>query len=274
MVENDTNAPISSEEYKKVTEELYKQNLEVVRLYKEVEKLNEELQIANEGQADLLHIINHQIKGYMTKARLVFDDLLEDGKYNLSLDAKPMIQQGFDSMTEGVNFVQNFLNASNIERGTFTYEMKPIDFRKIVEAESEKERKVAEKKELKFNIEIKDGNYNMVGDESQLNQAVRNLIDNSILYTPKGSVKIEMANDKGKIILRVEDTGVGISEELKPKLFTKGGTDKNSQKINVNSTGFGLSFVKGVIEAHKGRVWVESPGVGKGSTFFLELPAR
>jgi signal transduction histidine kinase len=268
----DINQPISNEEYKKVTEDLYKQNLEVVRLYKEVEKLNKELEVANAGQADLLHIINHQIKGYMTKARLIFDDLLEDSSYSLSEKAKPMVKQGFDSVTEGVNFVQDFLTAANIEKGTFTYTMGPLDFSESVKEEAKEQKENAERKGLAFELDIQSGDYNFTGDKAQLTQAVRNLIDNSIRYTPEGSVKVSLARNGDKILFSVKDTGVGLSKEVKPKLFTKGGRDKDSQKVNVNSTGFGLAFVKGVAEAHKGRVWAESGGRDQGSQFYMELP--
>src|SRR3972149_10199412 len=133
MAENDANAQISSEEYKKVTEELYKQNLEVVRLYKQVEELNGELQVANEGQTNLIHIINHQIKGYLAKARGIFSELLSEPSYGpVSLAAKPMLEEGFNSLTEGVDFVTDFLIASNIEKGTFVYNMQPMDLKKLV----------------------------------------------------------------------------------------------------------------------------------------------
>lgn len=234
--------------------------------------LREELQVANEGQSNLLHIINHQIKGYMTKARLVFDDLLHDQSYNLSESAKPMIQQGFDSVTEGVNFVQDFLNASNIERGTFTYNMALVNMQKMVEEQVESQKNSIKDKGLTLDVKIEEGDYELNGDAAQLSQAVRNLIDNSVKYTPSGFMWIGLKRKDGKILFSIKDTGVGISDELKPKLFTKGGRDKDSQKINVNSTGFGLAFVRGVAEAHKGRVWAESPGPGKGSTFYMELP--
>jgi signal transduction histidine kinase len=230
------------------------------------------LQEANEGQANLLHIINHQIKGYLTKARLVFDDLLHDGNYNLSEPAKPMIQQGYDSVTEGVNFVQDFLNASNIERGTFTYNMVPVDLKQVVAEQVEKQKDAIQAKGLTLEVNIAEGSYNLTGDQTQVGQAVRNLIDNSVKYTPSGSMWIKLERKDNNAVFSVRDTGVGLSEEVKPKLFTKGGRDKDSQKINVNSTGFGLAFVKGVAEAHKGRVWAESPGPGKGSTFYMELP--
>lgn len=272
MADN-TGTPISSDEYKKVTEELYKQNLEVVRLYKQVEELNKELEAANEGQTNLMHIINHQIKGYLAKSRNIFSELLTEPTYGACTEeAKPMLEEGFNSLTEGVDFVQDFLTASNIEKGTFVYDMKPMDFKKIVTEVAEKQREVAQEKGLSFEINISDGIYNLRGDESQLNQAVRNLIDNSIRYTPTGGLKINLEKKDDKILFSIKDTGVGISDELKPKLFTKGGRDKDSIKINVNSTGFGLSFVKGVVEAHKGRVWAESEGPGQGSAFFMELP--
>ena len=123
--------------------------------------LREELQVANEGQANLLHIINHQIKGYLTKARLLFDDLLNDPSYNLTEKVVPMVRQGYDSVTEGVEFVQDFLNASNIERGTFTYNMVPMDLRKIVEEQSAKMKDAAIDKGLKYDLEISEGNYQM-----------------------------------------------------------------------------------------------------------------
>ena len=244
----------------------------LVRNIRHEEMLAIALQEANEGQSNLLHIINHQIKGYLTKARLVFNDLLDDGSYNISEIAKPIIKQGYDSVTEGVNFVQDFLQASNIEKGTYTYDMKPIDFRKIVEDTSKKLEGAVEEKGLSYELKVEDGVYKMTGDTTQLEQAVRNLIDNSTKYTPKGSMWVRLERRGDKILFSIKDTGVGISEELKPKLFTKGGRDKDSQKINVNSTGFGLAFVKGVAEAHHGRVWADSPGAGKGSAFYMELP--
>lgn len=270
---DENNSLISSEEYKKVTEELYKQNLEVVRLYKQVESLNKELEMANEGQANLIHIINHQIKGYFSKARNIFAELIEEKDYGaMPAEAKPMLEEGLKSLTEGVDFVQGVLNASNIEKGSLSYVMMPTDLKKLVVDVAEKQRTMIEEKNLAYTISVDEGDYDIDVDPNYMKEAVRNLIDNSFHYTPSGSIELRLSRQDNKILLSIRDTGVGISEEDRPRLFIKGGHGKDSQKINVNSTGFGLSFVKGVIEAHKGRVWVESEGVGKGSTFFVELP--
>ena len=82
-----------------------------------------------------------------------------------------------------------------------------------------------------------------------------------------------MRQDGRVVHLEIRDTGVGISEEDMKNLFTEGGHGKNSQKVNVESTGFGLYIVKNIIEAHGGKVWAESEGEGKGARFIVELPA-
>lgn len=91
---------------------------------------------------------------------------------------------------------------------------------------------------------------------------------------PKYLKKLRNSNifPNSKILLSVKDTGIGINEEDKKRLFTEGGRGKDSVKVNVDSTGYGLYTVKLIADAHNGRVWAESAGAGKGSQFYLELP--
>jgi len=244
----------------------------LIRSVKREVKQREELAVANAGQENLIHIMNHQIKGYLTKARNIFAELKSEPEYCAADAAKPMLAEGFKSLTEGVDFVQQVLNASNAEKGTLTYTMKPLDFRTLALDAAEKQRSAAAEKSLTFNVKSDEGAINISADELQLKEAVRNLIDNSIRYTPAGSITVNVGKKDGKALLSIVDTGVGIKPEDKPKLFQKGGRGTDSLKYNVNSTGYGLAFVKGVVEAHKGRVWADSAGEGKGSTFYMELP--
>jgi signal transduction histidine kinase len=247
----------------------------LVRNVRREERLSLELAVANEGQANLLHIMNHQIKGYLSKSRNIFSELLTEPGYKACTEeAKPLLDEGFKSLTEGVNFITDFLNASNVDKGTYKYDMQPLNFKEIAEAMIGRQKSVAEDKKLSYEVEIKDGNYEIKGDKLQLEQVVRNLIDNSIRYTPTGGLNIFLKSENDKILFTIKDTGIGIDDELKPRLFTKGGRGKDSLKININSTGFGLAFVKDVVEAHGGRVWVESAGSGTGSSFFVELPIK
>ena len=245
----------------------------LIRNINKEEKLTLALEVANEGQANLIHIINHQIKGYLSKARNIFSELLTEPDYGPMPNAsKPLLDEGFKSLTEGVDFVKDFLDSANIEKGSYAFNLKPLDFKALVIESAEKQKGLAKDRGLSFDLKIDEGNYSIKGDKMQLGQATRNMIDNSIRYTLNGGLNLSLSRKADKILFAVKDTGVGISDELKPKLFTQGGRDKNSIKININSTGFGLSFVKSVVDAHKGRVWAESAGVNKGSTFYMELP--
>ncbi len=247
--------------------------LVLARNIRKEEQMAVQLQIANEGQETLIHFMNHQIKGYLSKARSIFAELETDEEYGpFKPEALGMLKEGDSSLKEGIEFVQDILKASNIEKGTMAYNMESLDFKEIVNEMAEDQRKGAEAKRLKYSISIESGDYELRGDKNQLKEAVRNLINNSINYTPSGSIDINLVKIENKVHFTVKDTGVGLSEAVKPKLFTKGGRDKNSQSINVNSTGFGLSIVKGIVDAHHGRVWAESEGPGKGSTFTMELP--
>jgi signal transduction histidine kinase len=133
----------------------------------------------------------------------------------------------------------------------------------------------AQEKGLVLDSDIKaDGSYRVMGDMDQLSEhVVRNLIDNSIKYTPSGSVHVSLSKRGDKVLLSIRDTGVGITTTDKARLFTEGGRGKDSIKVNVHSTGYGLAIAKKIVDAHSGRIWSESEGAGKGSQFYVELPA-
>lgn len=148
-----------------------------------------------------------------------------------------------------------------------------VDLKDIVQKIIGEKKIPAEAKGLKIETKIQDGVYNVLGDSNWLKEVINNLVENSIRYTREGIIIVGLEKRNEKILFYVKDTGIGITEEDKKNLFKEGGRGKDSLRINVDSTGYGLYSVKLIIEAHKGRVWAESEGTGKGSTFFVELDA-
>ncbi len=110
-------------------------------------------------------------------------------------------------------------------------------------------------------------------DRVYLMQVVDNLIDNAIRYTANGAIDVRLSRKGGAILYAVSDHGGGIEDADKPKLFTKYGHGAESRKINPDSSGLGLYIVKGIVVGHGGRIWYETE-VGKGTTFFVELPVK
>jgi len=240
-----------------------------------IEKLAQGLEVANRGQENLIHVMNHQIKGYLTIARNIFVELSEGTYGEMPEKTKPLLTKGFEEMGEGVNYVQSILRGESAHNGKLLYDMKPIDLKLLVSDLLSKQKEIAEKNGLSFESNIAPGDYNINGDTPHLEEALKNLITNAIKYNnPNGSIVVSLSQSNQKIIFEVKDTGMGISKEDEPKLFKPGGVGKDSIKHNVESSGYGLSFVKPVIEKHQGRVWYKSNSPEKGTTFFVELPAK
>lgn len=240
-----------------------------------IEKLAHELENVNKQQVILIHFVTHQIKGFVAKSRNIFS-LILDGDYGpVPEKMKPMIEEGFRSDTKGAQTIQEILNAANIKSGKVVYTMAEFDLRALIEEVAKDLQAAAEAKGLTLTLDLGTQPLLMKGDRGQLVNAFKNLIDNSIKYTPSGSVTVTLGKAKdGHIMFSVRDTGVGITKEDMDHLFTEGGRGKNSQRINVESTGFGLYIVRSIIEAHKGTVRADSAGEGKGSTFTVELPVN
>ncbi|MCX6713840.1 MAG: HAMP domain-containing sensor histidine kinase, partial [Candidatus Vogelbacteria bacterium] len=251
------------------------QREEIEKLATNLAKANNGLEVANKGQENLIHMMNHQIKGYFSVAKNIFSELGGSNTYGqMPEKSKPLLDKGLEEMTEGVDYVQAILKGESAQSGKLPYDMKLVDLKPVIESLLSKQKEIAEGNKLSFASSIAPGDYNIIGDAVQLEEAFKNLITNAIKYNnPNGSINVALSRSGQKILLSVKDTGRGISKEDGERLFKPGGVGKDSIKYNVDSSGYGLAFVKPVIETHKGRVWYESE-VGKGTTFFVELPTE
>jgi signal transduction histidine kinase len=266
MADTTENKPIDPEEYKKVTEAMYKQNLELARLYKQVQELIKQ-------RESLMHLVTHKVKGSFTHSKYIFAGMLEGMFGEINDEVKKRAEQGLESDNMGIETVDLVLNSANMEKGLIKYDMKTLDLKELVYKSMSDKKMSAETKGLKLESDIKDDIYNVSGDSIWLKEVVNNLIENAIKYTKEGKITVGLIKHDGKVLLSVKDTGIGITPEDKNNLFTEGGRGKESVKVNVDSTGYGLYSVKLIMDAHKGKVWMEPNKDGVGSTFFVEMNA-
>jgi signal transduction histidine kinase len=245
-----------------------------VRIRKELEVLTKELQATNERQETLIHFIGHEVKGFLTRDAGTLASLSEGDVGSLPEPARLFAMKGLTEARRGIDAVATILKASNLKKGTVSYEKAPFDLKEIVVSTVEKAAGAATEKGLVLSVTPSDGVYEMLGDKAQIQDHVlRNLIDNAINYTPSGSIIISLRNTGGLLSVAITDTGIGISAEDKERLFTEGGHGKDSQRMNAHSTGYGLYIAKQIAEAHGGTISVASEGAGKGSTFTVTFPA-
>ncbi len=240
-----------------------------------IEKLNIQLEGLLKQRESLVHLVTHKVKSSFTRSKYIFAGILDGTFGEANAEVQKRAKQGLESDNMGIETVDLVLNAANLSTGTVKYEMKTLDFKEIILKTFAEKKIQAEAKGLVMESLIhdsKDDVYNVLGDAFWLREAVNNLIDNSIKYTKTGKITVSLEDGNGKVKFSIKDTGIGITDEDKKGLFTEGGRGKDSVKINVDSTGYGLYSVKLIIEAHKGKVWAESE-VGKGSAFYVELDA-
>lgn len=247
----------------------------VERLAKDLEKANARLKELDRQKTEFVSIASHQLRSPLTAIKGYASLLLEGSYGKVSAAGTDAIKKIFDSSRYMAASIEDFLSVSRIELGTAKYDMKPLDAASMAKEVTEELIPAAKDKQLELAFKDRcDGKCSIVGDIGKLRQVVLNLIDNSIKYTPKGGITVTTELDSVKRVVRITitDTGVGIPTEVMPTLFKKFSRAKNANEVNVMGTGLGLFVAKQFVEAHKGKLWAESLGQGKGSSFIIELP--
>ena len=269
------------EELQGATEKLYEKNLELVHLNKEITRLNNELGIANEKlksldnlKTEFLSLVTHQLRSPIT-AIIGYSSMLLDGSYGSIIEEqKDPVDKIFKSSQRINHMITRFLDVAKIEKGGMQYTKQLFGLEKMVEEIVNELSVTVQEKGLTITLETDNKSpYIINADREQLWQVVQNLVDNSMKYTKTGWIKVKLSKDeiKNKVILAVSDSGMGIKPEIIPTLFQKFNRGEGN-KMNTTGSGLGLYLAKEIIEkGHQGKIWAESEGADKGSTFIFEL---
>lgn len=251
-----------------------------LQLYNTLQKANRDLQEANmhlrdldKAKSEFLSIASHQlrtpisaIKGYLS---MILDG--DFGKIN-NPKVNEVMKGIFESSTRLARLVNIFLNVSRIESGRLKLEKRPTQVNDLITSVISELIGEAKKKGLKLSYQ-ENKNLPLINiDPDKIRDVILNLIDNSIKYTPKGSVKVSVSSDDKFIKFVVNDTGIGIDPVEAKGLFRKFVRGSGVAQIHTGGSGLGLFIAQKMIKEHGGRVWAESEGKEKGSTFQFVIP--
>lgn len=222
---------------------------------------------------EFVSLATHQIRGPLGSIR-GYVSMILDGDYGpvpLELiEPLNLILKSADSLGKTVN---DFLDTSKMEQGQMRYYLKDFDLTELVQqVVKEMYLTIGENVELK--VDLPKQPILIHGDKTKIRHVLLNLIDNANKYTEKGYIEISLnKKSDNKAVFAVKDSGIGVSKEIIPTLFQKFSRAPEASKVNSTGTGLGLYVVRKMVEAHHGRVWVESAGEGKGTQFYVELPS-
>ncbi len=205
------------------------------------------------------------IRGYATMLEMVGELNEQQANY-----ARKIVT-GVETMTRLVN---NLLDLGRIEAG-IGLQVEIVPVQDVIDRVVGPMQMQAAQKQIQLTIENPSNMNPLIeADQALLQQALQNLVENSIKYTePGGKVYVRLLAHEESVVFEVSDTGIGIAPVDQPRLFEKffRGAQRDARKQQ--GTGLGLAIVKSIVERHGGKVWVESQ-LGKGSTFSILVPLR
>jgi signal transduction histidine kinase len=242
-----------------------------------LEDANVRLKELDRQKSEFLSMAAHQLRTPLTSIKGYASMMLEGSYGDLPDKVDNVLETIFASSSRMVDTVSDFLNVSRIEQGKMEYRMENTDLGNLAKSVVIELALSAKEKGLDLNFhDDGKGPYPIHADTSKLEHVVSNLVDNAIKYTPKGAVSVRVEKDSFRNIgiVKVIDTGAGIPSEALSKLFDKFVRARNAHEINVTGTGLGLYVAREMMDKHDGKIWAESKGEGKGSTFFVEIPLK
>lgn len=261
-------------ELRAANEKVYKHSLELVRLKQALEVANDRLKELDQLKSEFLSVASHQLRAPITAIR-GYTSLLLEGDYGAPPDPmKEPLRRIEESARNMASSIEDYLDISRIEQGRMKYEKSDFNVVELAQKVIDEMSPVASRKGLTLSLTPFGESLMVNADVGKIKQVISNLVDNAIKYTEKGGVTVTFAKESGKARILISDTGVGIAPDEIDGLFEKFKRARNANKVNTSGTGLGLYVAKQLIAGHNGSIHIESGGLGKGSSFIIELPIK
>ena len=254
-------------------------------LYEEAKEAKARAEDANEAKSAFLSTVSHELRTPLTSvlgfAKIIRKRLL-DKVFPAVQSDDPKLKRTMNQVSENLDVVvsegerlttliNDVLDLAKIESGRMEWNMKPILIQDVIGRAVSATSSLFEEKDLKFKKNIPENLPLIHGDADKLIQVVINLLSNAVKFTDAGTVSVEAYQDNNQLIVEVQDSGIGVAEEDRHKIFERFRQAGDTLTDKPKGTGLGLPICREIIEHHGGIIWMKSE-LGEGSTFFFSLP--
>jgi signal transduction histidine kinase/DNA-binding response OmpR family regulator len=254
-------------------------------LFEEAKEAKAKAEDANEAKSAFLSTVSHELRTPLTSVlgfAKIIRKRLEDKIFPAVDVSDQKIKRTMKQVSENLdvvvsegerltNLINDVLDLAKIESGKMEWNMRPVFLQDVIHRGIAATSSLFEQKGLKLKKNIPEDLPIIKADEDKLIQVVINLLSNAVKFTKKGTVSLEAYQDKGQLIFEVQDTGIGIADEDRHKIFERFRQAGDTLTDKPQGTGLGLPICREIIEHHGGIIWMKSE-FNVGSTFFFSIP--
>lgn len=231
--------------------------------------------VIDEMKSDFISLVSHELRTPLTSI-LGFSSYLLMGRLGALSETQRTALESVNRQSKRLSaIISDFLDVSRIESGKIEMRKEPVSILHVADRVMEDLRPQAAEKAVKVSARLEgpDGHALAMGDEQRISQVLTNLVGNALKFTEKdGSIDVVLSRQNGDILCQVRDTGCGIPPDELPRVFDRFYQVEKVVTRKTGGTGLGLAIVKNIVEAHGGRIWIESEP-GRGTEVSFTLPA-
>ena len=223
-------------------------------------------------KTEFVSIAAHQLRTPMSAIKWTLRMILDGDLGPITGEQRDFLEKTYVSNERMISLINDLLNVTRIEEGKHLYNLILVNLEDLTANIVSSYTEIAKRKSLTLEYEKPDKKLPQVKvDVEKIRLVISNLIENAIKYTPvKGTIKVKVSLEDGRVQVAVKDTGVGILKEQQERIFTKFFRGANVMRMETEGTGLGLFIAKNIVETHGGKIWFESEE-GKGTTFIFNL---
>jgi two-component system sensor histidine kinase/response regulator len=248
---------------------IIRRGLERRSLIQETEMLRREKKIMEEN---FITMVSHQMRSPVVAVLQYFEVILAGMVGEVEEKQAQMIQRASERLNGLLNLINDWLDLAQMNKGIIANKLCPLAIENLLENLIVFFGQTALNEKIDLRLESNSENLFIQGDEETLKEVFSNIISNAIKYNrPSGSVTVRIEEEGESVIVKVQDTGIGIAEEHLPFIFNQFYRVNRKEGQKTKGTGLGLSIAAKIVEAHGGSIQVKSEQ-GKGSTFSVILP--
>jgi len=262
-----------TEELQSQTEELQVQSDELQEQNIELDMQKRELEEANRLKSEFLSNMSHELRTPLNSIMALSRTLIMQAKDKISSEENKYLEIIERNGKNLLTLINDILDLSKIEAGKLEITLQTFSINSIIQNIKENLFSIAEEKGIKIYLKLADNLPKIESDPEKVYQILQNVIGNAVKFTQKGSVTISADANDNQMVIKVIDTGIGVSQEELPYVFEEFRQADGSTSRQFEGTGLGLAIVHKLINRIGGKIEVQSE-LGKGSIFTICLPLK